>query len=217
MQIKIEIVHYIKGRMRIIIHAPLDTRVLFMIIETILHEIEEIKRADLNNHTNSVTIIFLDKGGARPLVQKLRDILYKVLKADSFKERYKELKTALNYYERNKIKIRILEDYEIGIGYDDSKKIIRKGASMPLTESSAFSATTFSVGLGTLLLLPSLPTPAWLVILIFGYTTYKQMEQNRALSLINEDIILKRLKSQRQLEEYKPVNVDNDDSQEPSL
>ena len=173
-KIKLEVVHAIKGRARIKIVTGLVPSVFFVVLEAGLREIEAIKKAELNPYAESVTLYYQGAVDLASILERLKCTLADITSDPSFAERLSEIEDALalagpervNVFVRDRILV-------VSRGIDHAVKRITGNA---IDMKTALPVTSLSAGLATLLLAPGLPTPTWLVLMIFGFTSFNMFK-----------------------------------------
>ncbi|MEO5357235.1 MAG: hypothetical protein H7844_08050 [Nitrospirae bacterium YQR-1] len=184
--------HYIRGRLRLRIKTDMDMRVFFIFLNAALKRVKEIKKAALNQYASSVTLFFDDNvSDVDNLISKLSNQIVFIMSLPNFTNTYYEILNALCFGESDGIEVIIKDDkiatnYLQKRGWDISTDVFKK--------DTMISKTTFSAGVLTLLLAPALPTPAWLVLLIFGYSSFKQYESTKVI----EQLLVQYLSPEKQ-------------------
>ena len=173
MKIKIEVVHHIKGRARIKIGSAYDPRIFFMVLEAILHKIDEVKKAELNTHAGSITIYFKEKVTLSLILEKLKTILLSLTSDPLFDECLEEIEDAVKYSQPGSVSV-VLQDKMFGIKHNVDNSV-ENGTGQMMDMKTAIPGTAFAAGLATLLLAPALPTPTWLVLFVFSFTSFTQL------------------------------------------
>ncbi|MBF0457882.1 MAG: hypothetical protein HQK99_08310 [Nitrospirae bacterium] len=185
--------HYIRGRLRLKVETCMDIRVFFVFLRAAIKSVKEIRKAQLNRFAASVTLYFDDSGSVMDdLITKLGDQMDFIISLSNFTGTYEEILNAARFGEGDDIEI-IIKDGKISINYLYGQATKETSGSTVFKKDTVFSATTISASLLTLLLAPGLPTPAWLVLLIFGYSSLKQYESNKVM----EQLLVESLKSEK--------------------
>ena len=170
MKVKLEVVHYIPGRARIKIISGFDPFVFFVVVEAGLREIEEIKKAELNPYACSVTVYFRKDVDVSLILEELKRILLNVTNDPAFPQQLEEIKEALTYADGGSMNVFVHDKIlTVTRNLDDA---VRRVTGNTMDMKTAVSASSFSAGLATLLFAPALPTPTWLVLVIFGFTSF---------------------------------------------
>jgi hypothetical protein len=184
--------HYIRGRLRLKVETDMDMRVFFIFLSAAVKRVKEIRKAQLNRFAASVTLYFDDgEGGVDDLITKLGSQVDFIISRPNFTDTYGEILNALCFGEGGDMEITIEGDKKIAVRYLNGQTVKTfLGAGALFNKDTAISTTTLSAGLFALLLAPALPTPAWLVLLIFGYSSLKQYESTKVI----EQLLLQSLK-----------------------
>ena len=173
-KIKLEVVHSIKGRARIKIVSGFEPSVFFVVLEAGLQEIEEIKKAELNPRAQSITIYFKEAVGLNVILEKLERILADITNDPAFSQRLEEIKDALAYAGRGSMNV-FVRDKILMVSHDLDHAVKRiTGNAIDL--KTVLPVTSLSAGMAVLLLAPGLPTPTWLVLMIFGFTSFNMFK-----------------------------------------
>ncbi|MBF0120721.1 MAG: hypothetical protein HQK79_17980 [Desulfobacterales bacterium] len=175
MNIKLEVVHKMSGRVRVKIKSHLEPSIFFMIIESVLPEIKKIKRAELNRYAQSITIYFKQNDNLDEILEELKTLITMAISDPILKERLEEIK-----YEKLNTGNVILRDKILTInnGLNDTvKNFTGNITDMKMTITTG----SFLAGLGMLVLAPEFATPAWLVLLIFSTTSFNQANSSNKI------------------------------------
>ena len=173
-KIKLEVIHSIKGRARIKIASGFEPSVFFVVLEAGLHEIEEIKKAELNPYAESITIYFKEDVGLNVILEKLERILVDITNDPAFSERLEEIKDALAYAGRGSMNVFVRD--KILMVSQDLDHAVKRITGNAIDLKTVLPVTSLTAGLATLLLAPGLPTPTWLVLMFFGFTSFNMFK-----------------------------------------
>ncbi|MCG6552015.1 MAG: hypothetical protein L7F77_06785 [Candidatus Magnetominusculus sp. LBB02] len=191
---KIEVAHYVSGRLRLRVETAMDMRVFFIFLHSAIGRVQDIKKAQYSRFAASVTLYFdnrfIDKG---VIMARLSEQIDFIMSLPNFSGAYEEILNALCCGESDDIEITIKDD-EVTVNYVYGQIIKTFSRSGVFKKDTVISATTMSAGLFTLLLAPALPTPAWLVLLFFGYSSLKQYESTKVI----EQLLVQSLKHEKQ-------------------
>ncbi|KWT78270.1 hypothetical protein [Candidatus Magnetominusculus xianensis] len=188
--------HYIRGRLRLKVETDMDMRVFFIFLSAAIKRVNKIKKAQLNRFAASVTLYFDDSGendnARETLLVKLGSEIDFIMSLSNFANAYEEILNALCFDGADEMEINI-EGNSISVAYPAQQVVKSFLASKPFAKDTVLPASVISAGLLTLLLAPALPTPAWLVLMIFGYSSLKQYESTKAI----EQLLLQTLKPEQ--------------------
>ncbi|WP_420265204.1 hypothetical protein [Candidatus Magnetominusculus dajiuhuensis] len=191
---KLKAAHHIKGRLRLKVETDMDMRVFFVFFGAAIKRVKEIKTAQVSRYAASVTLYFDDRScDAGNLITRLSEQMDFIMSLPNFTGTYEEILNALCRGESGAIEITINGD-EITVNDVYGQMIKTFSRSGVFRKDTVISATTMSAGLFTLLLAPALPTPAWLVLLFFGYSSLKQYESAKVI----EQLLVQSLKHEQQ-------------------
>ncbi|MEO5360959.1 MAG: hypothetical protein H7843_11025 [Nitrospirota bacterium] len=186
--------HYIRGRLRLKVETDMDMRVFFIFLGAAIKRVNKIKKAQLNRFAASVTLYFDDSGDKtnESLIGKLGSEIDFIMSLSNFANAYDEIFNALCFDGADELEINI-EGNSISVAYPAQQVVKSFLASKPFAKDTVLPASVISAGLFTLLLAPALPTPAWLVLMIFGYSSLKQYESTKTI----EQLLLQTLKPEQ--------------------
>jgi hypothetical protein len=170
MLIKLEVVHHMRGRARIGVESHFDPEVFFVVVEAALHEIEGVKRFDLNPLAKSVTLYFREDVELNGILEKLRTVLLDVVNDASFPKRIEDIEDALKYSNRNSINV-VVRDQILTVT-SNLDQAVKQITGNVVDMRTLLPITSFTAGLATLALAPGLPTPAWLLLVTFGFASF---------------------------------------------
>ncbi|MBF0554048.1 MAG: hypothetical protein HQK96_05745 [Nitrospirae bacterium] len=194
---KLKPAHHIGGRQRLKVETNMDMRVFFIFLSAAIKRVKEIKKAQFNRFAASITLYFDDGGrDTGNLITRLTEQMDFIMSLPNFAGTYEEILDALCFGDSGDIEITIGGDeiavnYVYGVYGQTIKTFSRSGV---FRKDTIVSATTLSAGLLTLLMAPALPTPAWLVLLFFGYSSLKQYESAK----VTEQLLVQSLKHEEQ-------------------
>ncbi|MBF0488197.1 MAG: hypothetical protein HQK98_08570 [Nitrospirae bacterium] len=191
---KLKAVHHIKGRLRIKVETDMDMRVFFIFLGAAIKRVKEIKTAQVSRYAGSVTLYFDDRVcDAGNLITRLSEQTDFIMSLPDFNATYEEILNALCCGGGDDMEITINGD-GITVNYVYGQMIKTFSCSGVFRKDTVISTTTMSAGLLTLLLAPALPTPAWLVLLFFGYSSLKQYESTKVI----EQLLVQSLKHEQE-------------------
>ena len=183
MNIKLEVVHTIRGRARIRVRSKYDPAALFVVIQATLQELEEIRKVELNPYARSVTLHYTKSEALDLLLEKWKNLLFEVMNAPTFHDQLEQIEESLKYSNGNRLQVRV-RDRILTITHTMDNAVKRiTGNTIDL--KTALPVGAFTAGLATLALAPALPTPTWLVLLIFSFSSFNtpKAEDNQEQSL----------------------------------
>lgn len=173
-KIKLEVIHAIRGRARIKIATGLRPSVFFVVLEAVIREIEAIQQAQLNRYAESMTIYYPASVGLPSILARLERMLLDITTDSSFTERVAEIEDALAYAGRESVDVFVRDKIlMVSKNLDHAVKRITGNA---IDMRTALPVTSMTAGVATLLLAPGLPTPTWLVLMIFGFTSFNMFK-----------------------------------------
>lgn len=170
MRIRLEVVHLISGRARIKVGSEFDPAIFFVVVEAALNDIDEIERAELNPRAKSLTMYFRDGHDFNMILDKLRSVLQTITSDPSFAERIEEIEYALKYSHRASVDV-VVRDKILSVSRNLDHSV-RKVTGNVIDMKTLLPVSSFTAGIATLAVAPALPTPTWLVLLIFGFTAF---------------------------------------------
>jgi len=173
-KIKLEVVHSIRGRARIKIVTGLAPDVFFVVLEAGLNEIEAIKKAELNPYAESITIHHKKDVGLSSILERLEHVLLDITSQPSFAERLAEIEDALAYAGRERVNVFVRD--KILMVSRDLDHAVKRITGNAIDMKTALPVTSLTAGLATLLLAPGLGSPAWLVLIVFGFTSFNMFK-----------------------------------------
>ncbi len=169
MQIKLEVVHLIEGRARIVIKSEIEPAVLFLVMEAALQEIREIRRAEFNPWAQSVTIYFKEND-PYTIFDKMKEMLEGIARDPLFPQRLAQIEDAVEHGSRASVNV-AARDHILSVS-TTLDRAVKKMTGNALDLKTLVPVTSFTAGIMTLALAPGLPTPTWLVLVIFGFTGF---------------------------------------------
>jgi hypothetical protein len=169
MQIKLEVVHLIKGRARIVIKSEIEPEVLFLVMQAALQEIRGISKADFNPWAQSVTIYF-KADDPYAIFDKMKEVLEGIVCDPLFPQRLAQIEDAVEHGSRDSINVTV-RDHILSVS-TTLDRAVKKMTGNAIDLKTLLPVTSFTAGLMTLALAPGLPTPTWLVLVIFGFTGF---------------------------------------------
>lgn len=170
MRIRLEVVHLISGRARIKIESEFDPAIFFVVVEAALNDIDEIERAELNPRAKSLTVYFREGNDFNLILDKFKNVLLNITSDPLFAERMEEIEYALKYPHRGSLDV-VVRDKILSVSRH-LDHTVRKVTGNVIDMKTLLPVSSFTAGLATLAVAPTLPTPTWLVLLIFGFTAF---------------------------------------------
>lgn len=174
--VKLTVIHFIPGRARIKVGSGFDPKVFFFVLEAGLREIEEVKKAHLNPYSQSVTIFFRKNLELETILEKLRDVLRDVTGDPEFTDRMEEIKDALTFGDQPKMNVAVRN--KILTVSHNLDQAVRNISGNTVDMRTAVPVSSFATGLAALVLAPGWATPAWLVLLTFGITSFHLLKHD---------------------------------------
>jgi len=170
MNVTLEIVHAIQGRARIRVRSAHDPAAFFVVIHAILQEMEEVRRVELNPHARSVTLHFANHQPLDGLLERWKDLLSEVMSDPAFPGQLEQIEESQKLAQGHSLDVRVRDRIlTITRGMD---RAVRRITGNTLDMRTALPVGAFTAGLATLAVAPALPTPTWLVLLIFSFSSF---------------------------------------------
>ena len=182
MKIKLEVVHSIRGRTRVKIHSGYEPVVFFIIIEATLNEIGEIKKAELNPFAQSVTLHYQKDKSLDLILEKVKNVLFDITNEPSFLEQMTRIEESLRYANAANLQVKVRN--KILTITNTMNNAVKRISRNNIDLKTALPMSAFTAGITTLALAPSLPTPTWLVLLIFSFPSFGQTQSKGANSQV---------------------------------
>lgn len=176
MKIKLKVIHFIAGRARIKVDSGFDPKVFFYVLEAGLREIREIKKADLNPYSQSITVFFRNDVDIGVILKELRRVLKDIANDPEFADRMEDIKDALTYGDKAGMNV-VVRDKILSVSHN-LDQAVRHMSGNTLDMRTAVPVTSVATGVAALVLAPAWATPAWLVLLTFGITSFHLLKHD---------------------------------------
>ncbi len=175
-KVRLRVVHFIPGRARIKIDSGFEPRVFFVVVEAGAREIKKIKKAEVNPYSQSITIHFKEDIDVDIILEELRQVLVGITNDPEFSQRLEDIKNALTYADKGSMDVFVRD--KILMVSRDLDNADRRITGNTLDMKTAVPVTSFATGIATLVLAPAWATPAWLVLLTFGITSFNLLKMD---------------------------------------
>ena len=176
MKVKLKVVHSIAGRARIKVDSGFDPKVFFIVLEVGLREIEEIKRAEVNPFSQTITVFFRRDNDLGMILQEMRRIFTDITNDSEFSQRLEDIKDALTCGDKGTMDI-FVRDKIIRVSRN-LDHTVRHITGNTVDMRTAVPVSSFVSGIAALILAPAWATPAWLVLLTFGITSFHLLKND---------------------------------------
>ena len=176
MKIKLKVIHFISGRARIKVESGFDPKVFFYVLEAGLREIREIKKADLNPYSQSITAYFHKDVAIDLILKELMRILTDISNDPDFSNRMEDIKDALAYGHKANMDV-VVRDRILRVSRN-LDQAVRHMSGNTVDMRTAVPVTSVATGIAALVLAPAWATPAWLVLLTFGITSFHLLKHD---------------------------------------
>jgi len=176
MKVKLKVIHFISGRARIKVESGFDPKVFFYVLEAGLREIREIKKADLNPYSQSITVYFHKDIDIDVILKELMRILTEISNGPDFSNRMEDIQDALTYGDKANVDV-VVRDRILGVSRN-LDQAVRHMSGNTLDMRTAVPVTSVATGIAALVLAPAWATPAWLVLLTFGLTSFHLLKHD---------------------------------------
>lgn len=176
MKIKLKVIHFISGRARIKVDSEFDPKVFFYVLEAGLREIHEIKKANLNSYSQSITVFFKKDIDVEIILKELRRVLTDIINDIEFPDRMEDIKDALTYGDRAGMNV-VVCDKILNVSHN-LDRAVRHMSGNTLDMRTAVPVSSVATGIAALVLAPAWATPAWLVLLTFGITSFHLLKHD---------------------------------------
>jgi hypothetical protein len=169
MQIKLQLVHFIHGRARIVIKSGIEPKVLSLVMEAAFQQIKEIRRAEFNPWAQSVTIYFV-REDPYAILDRIKAVLEDIVRNPLFPQQLAQIEDAIADGNQDHLSVAVRNHIlSVSTSLDRAVKDMTGNA---IDLKTLVPVTSFAAGLMTLAMAPGLPTPTWLVLIIFGFTGF---------------------------------------------
>lgn len=176
MTVKLTVIHFISGRARIKVESGFDPKVFFYVLEAGLRELREIKKADLNPYSQSITVYFHKDVDIDVILKELMRILTDISNDPDFSNRMEDIKDALTYGDKANMDV-VVRDRILGVSRN-LDQAVRHMSGNTVDMRTAVPVTSVATGIAALVLAPAWATPAWLVLLTFGITSFHLLKHD---------------------------------------
>lgn len=170
MNVTLEIVHSIRGRARIRVRSQHDPAAFFVVIHATLQELEEVRRVELNPYARSVTLHFPRSESLESVLERWKSLLFSVMSDPSFPDHLEQIEESQKLADGNGLHVRVRDRILTLTRTVDHA--VKRVTGNTLDMRTALPVGAFTAGVATLALAPALPTPTWLVLLIFSFTSF---------------------------------------------
>ena len=176
MKIKLKVIHFISGRARIKVESGFDPKVFFYVLEAGLREIREIKKADLNPYSQSITVYFGKDVDIDVILKALMRILTDISNDPDFSKRMEDIQDALTYGHKANMDV-VVHDRILRVS-ENLDQAVRHMSGNAIDMRTAVPVSSVATGIAALILAPGWATPAWLVLLTFGITSFHLLKHD---------------------------------------
>ena len=176
MKIKLKVIHFISGRARIKVESGFDPKVFFYVLEAGLREIREIKKADLNPYSQSITVYFGKEVDIDVILKALMQILTDISNDPDFSKRMEDIQDALAYGHKANMDV-VVRDKILRVS-ENLDQAVRHMSGNAVDMRTAVPVSSVATGIAALILAPGWATPAWLVLLTFGITSFHLLKHD---------------------------------------
>ena len=176
MKIKLKVIHFISGRARIKVESGFDPKVFFYVLEAGLREIREIKKADLNPYSQSITVYFGKDVDIDVILKALMRILTDISNDPDFSKRMEDIQDALAYGHKANMDV-VVRDKILRVS-ENLDQAVRHMSGNAVDMRTAVPVSSVATGIAALILAPGWATPAWLVLLTFGITSFHLLKHD---------------------------------------
>ncbi len=176
MKIKLKVIHFISGRARIKVESGFDPKVFFYVLEAGLREIREIKKADLNPYSQSITVYFGKDVDIDVILKALMRILTDISNDPDFSKRMEDIQDALTYGHKGNMDV-VVRDRILRVS-ENLDQAVRHMSGNAVDMRTAVPVSSVATGIAALILAPGWATPAWLVLLTFGITSFHLLKHD---------------------------------------
>ncbi|OQY51293.1 MAG: hypothetical protein B6240_00065 [Desulfobacteraceae bacterium 4572_87] len=175
-KIKLKVIHLIAGRARIKIDSGFDPKVFFYVLEAGLREIREIKKADLNPYSQSITVFFRNDVDIEVILKEMRRFLEDMADDPEFPDRMEDIKDALAHGDKAGMNV-VVRDKILNVS-NNLDQAVRHMSGNTVDMRTAVPISSVATGIAALVLAPTWATPAWLVLLTFGITSFHLLKHD---------------------------------------
>ena len=176
MKVKLKVIHFISGRARIKVDSGFDPKVFFYVLEAGLREIREIKKADLNPYSQSITVYFGKEVDIDVILKALMQILTDISNDPDFSKRMEDIQDALAYGHKANMDV-VVRDKILRVS-ENLDQAVRHMSGNAVDMRTAVPVSSVATGIAALILAPGWATPAWLVLLTFGITSFHLLKHD---------------------------------------
>jgi hypothetical protein len=190
MKIKLRVIHSISGRARIKVDSQFDPKVFFLVLEAGLREVKAVRKADLNPYSQSITLFFRKDLDVELILRDLKRVLTDITSNPEFPNRIEDIKEAMTYGDRNRMEVAVRD--KILTVSENLDRTVKHMSGNTVDMRTAVPVSSFAAGIGFLVLAPGLATPAWLVLLTFGITSFHLLKHDYREAEVSVDPLLHR-------------------------
>ena len=176
MKVKLKVIHFISGRARIKVDSGFDPKVFFFVLEAGLREIREIKKASLNPYSQSITVFFKQDIDVEIILKEMRRVLTDITNDPEFSDRMEDIKDALCYGDKAGMDV-VVRDKILTVS-QNLDRAVKNMSGNTVDMRTAVPVTSVATGVAALVLAPAWATPAWLVLLTFGITSFHLLKHD---------------------------------------
>ena len=176
MKVKLKVIHFISGRARIKVDSGFDPKVFFFVLEAGLREIREIKKASLNPHSQSITVFFKQGIDVEIILKEMRRVLTDITNDPEFSNRMEDIKDALCYGDKARMDV-VVRDKILTVS-QNLDQAVKNMSGNTVDMRTAVPVSSVATGIAALVLAPGWATPAWLVLLTFGITSFHLLKHD---------------------------------------
>ncbi len=175
-KVKLKVIHFIPGRARVKVDSGFDPKVFFYVLEAGLREVKKIKKADLNPYSQSITVYFGKDVEIEVILKELMRILTDISNDPDFTNRMEDIKDALTYGHKANMDV-VVRDRILRVS-ENLDHAVRHMSGNAVDMRTAVPVTSVAAGVTALVLAPAWATPAWLVLLTFGITSFHLLKHD---------------------------------------
>jgi hypothetical protein len=176
MKVRLKVVHFIPGRARIKIDSGFDPKFFFVVVEAGLREIQEIEKAEVNPYSQSITVHFKEGIDVDIILEELKRILMGITNDPEFSQRLEDIKDALAYADKGSMDVFVRD--KILMVSRNLDHAVKRITGNTVDMKTALPVSSFATGIATLVFAPAWATPAWLVLLTFGITSFNLIKND---------------------------------------
>ncbi len=141
-----------------------------------LREIKEIKKAELNPYSQSITVHFKESIDVDIILEELKQVLTGITNHPEFSQRLEDIKDALTYSDNGSMDVSVRD--KILMVSRNLDHAVKRITGNTVDMKTALPVSSFATGIATLVFAPAWATPAWLVLLTFGITSFNLIKND---------------------------------------